>query len=116
MSPLWLDIIVGGMQDGKPFLGHVNVRGKAYQDTAIATGFGQHLALPILREYTDHGKVINKETAEKLTKKCMEVLYYRDCRGFPKYMQATCTKDGSEVTGPFNVAENWQVATMIDGY
>lgn len=52
-NPLWLDIVVGGMQDGVPFLGHVDLRGRSYEDSAIATGYGKHLAVPLLREETE---------------------------------------------------------------
>lgn len=53
MNPWWIDLVVGGVQDGVPFLGHVDVRGRAYEDKAVATGFGKHLAVPLLREYTE---------------------------------------------------------------
>lgn len=56
-NPLWLDIVVGGMQDGVPFLGHVDLRGRSYEDSAIATGYGKHLAVPLLREETERRTV-----------------------------------------------------------
>lgn len=72
-DPLWLEIVVGGMQDGVPFLGHVDLRGRAYEDSAIATGYGKHLAVPLLREETERragghqqlgpNGLISKETA-----------------------------------------------------
>lgn len=57
MKPLFVDIVVGGLQkvvnsnpvEYIPFLANVNVRGKAFEDNIIATGFGTHLALPLLR-------------------------------------------------------------------
>lgn len=52
-NPWWVDLVVGGVQDGVPFLGHVDVRGRAYEDKVIATGFGKHLAIPLLREYAE---------------------------------------------------------------
>lgn len=52
-NPWWVDLVVGGIQDGVPFLGHVDVRGRAYEDKVIATGFGKHLAIPLLREYSE---------------------------------------------------------------
>jgi hypothetical protein len=45
MNPLWNSVVVGGIQDGKPFLGFVDKIGVAYQDDVIATGFGTHLAI-----------------------------------------------------------------------
>lgn len=46
----------------------------------------------------------------------MEVLYYRDGRSDPQYKQVVATAAGSEVQGPFNVAQNWELATLIKGY
>lgn len=53
MNPWWIDLVIGGMQNGEPFLGHVDVRGRAYEDKVIATGYGKHLAIPLLREYAE---------------------------------------------------------------
>lgn len=115
-NPLWLEMVVGGMENGEPFLGHVDLRGRAYEDDVIATGFGKHLALPLVREHLTEGTKLTQEKASEVLRKCMEVLYYRDCRSMPKYSVAVCTKDGSVVQGPFNVNENWQLATMVKGY
>jgi len=114
INPLWLDLVVGGMQLGEPFLGHINVRGRAYTNDVIATGYGTHLALPLLREYSEKGP-INEATAEELIKKSMEVLYYRDCRGYPKYSQANINDQGCSVS-KHAVNENWDLAMNIKGY
>ena len=42
-------MVVGGIQDGAPFLGCVNYIGVAYQENAISTGLGQEIAVPIMR-------------------------------------------------------------------
>jgi len=117
MQPLWLDVVVGGIQDNEPFLGHVSVRGKSYESNCVGTGFGNHLALPLFREYVENPSIkMNREQGEQLVKKCMEVLYYRDCRAFSKYTQGICTVEGVEVNNDHVVAENWQVAHLIRGY
>ena len=38
MDPLWNSIVVGGVQDGKPFLGTVGMLGVQFSDEHIATG------------------------------------------------------------------------------
>lgn len=116
INPLWLEMVVGGMQDNEPFLGHINVRGRAYTSDVVSTGFGTHLALPLLREYTENGNgYINEQQAKEVVKKCMEVLYYRDCRGYPKYSQANINRDGASVED-LEVDQNWNVAYSIKGY
>lgn len=113
-NPLWLELVVGGMQDEEPFLGHINVRGRAYTNDVISTGFGTHLALPLLREYSEKGTMTEAD-ANKVVKNCMEVLFYRDCRGYPKYSQANIKKD--EVTlEDQDVNQNWELAYTIKGY
>lgn len=69
-DPLWIDVVVGGLQNGIPFLGHVDMRGRAYEDSAIATGYGKHLAVPLLREETEKkpGVLISEETALALVR------------------------------------------------
>lgn len=118
-KPLYLDIVVGGMQDGEPFLGHVNLRGRAYTSNVVATGYGTHLALPLLREYSENPTAyaaLDKTKAAELAKSVMEVLWYRDCRSDPKYSQAICTAEGVQVDGHCFVKQNWNLATMIKGY
>ena len=49
-DPLWTNIVVGGVEeDGTPFLGYVNYIGTAFTETAIATGLGGDIAVPIMR-------------------------------------------------------------------
>ena len=50
MDPLWNHVVVGGLKGGKPFLGTVDYIGTQYEGDYIATGFGLHLAMPLLRD------------------------------------------------------------------
>lgn len=122
MNPLWLDLVVGGMVstdagERKPFLGHVNFRGRAYETNAVATGFGMHLGLPLMRDYLENNEAVKtKAEAEAQIKKVMEVLFYRDCRSFPKYKTAIADAAGTVVSDTKNVEESWNVANYIRGY
>ena len=49
IDPLWTTVIVGGVQDDKPFLGYCNYLGVAYQENCIATGLGADVAVPLMR-------------------------------------------------------------------
>ncbi|XP_036229308.1 proteasome subunit beta type-4 [Bactrocera oleae] len=116
INPLWLEMVVGGMQDGVPFLGHVDLRGRAYEDDVVATGFGKHFALPLVREQISNNRLLSQSEASQVLRKCMEVLYYRDCRAISKYSVAVSTAQGTIVQGPFEVNQNWQLATLVKGY
>ena len=48
-DPLWTTVVVGGMQEDKPFLGYVNHLGNAFTEDCIATGMGGDIAVPIMR-------------------------------------------------------------------
>ncbi|XP_058463649.1 proteasome subunit beta type-4 [Malaya genurostris] len=118
-KPLYLDMVVGGIQDEEPFLGHVNLRGRAYTSNVVATGYGTHLALPLLREYSENPTAysgLNLQKTNELVKSVMEVLWYRDCRSDPKYSQVLCTSDGVQLDQHCFVKQNWNLATMIKGY
>jgi 20S proteasome subunit beta 7 len=79
MNPLWNSLVIAGLnQDQTPFLGTVDHIGTQYESSHIATGFGLHLATPLLR---DGWKAdMSEAEARALLHKCMQVLFYRDCR------------------------------------
>lgn len=113
-DPFWNNFVVGGIQDGQPFLGTVDKLGTAFQDKTICTGYGAHIAIPMIRDALDKNPNISKEEALTLVEKCLEVLYYRDARSFPKFQIGIADKDeGISILGPLNVKQNWEVAHMI---
>ncbi|XP_058829051.1 proteasome subunit beta type-4 [Topomyia yanbarensis] len=115
-KPLYLDMVVGGIQDGEPFLGHVNLRGRAYISDVVATGYGTHMALPLLREYSENPTAyagLDRQKASELIKSVMEVLWYRDCRSDPKYSQVICTSEGVHLDSHCFVNQNWNLAKMV---
>lgn len=113
LDPFWNNLVIGGLQDGVPFLGTVDKLGTAYADKTICTGYGAHIALPILREALDKNPKITLDEAKALLHKCMEVLFYRDARSFPKYQLGIIDKDdGVNIEGPLSVQQNWDIALM----
>ncbi|KAJ8895133.1 hypothetical protein PR048_000458 [Dryococelus australis] len=83
-DPFWTNFIVGGIQDGETFLGTVDKLGTAYEDMHIATGYGAYIALPLMRDALEKNPDLDMRQAQELLVKCLEVLYYRDARSFPK--------------------------------
>jgi len=110
MDPLWGQIITAGHRDGQSFLALSDLQGGSYMDNVIATGYGGHIALPLLRkaykpdmEYAD---------ARKLLEDCMRVLFYRDARSFYRIQIATITAKGSEISEPFDLETDWSVGKI----
>ena len=112
MNPLWNDLVVAGEVDGERglVLGAVDKLGNAYRESFVATGFGAHLALPLMRE---RWRADMKESeAVKLLEDCARVLYYRDCRTVNKMQRATVTRDAEDGTVRVRVSEPYVLETQ----
>ena len=86
--------------------------GTAYTDKIICTGYGLHFCNPMLRDFLDKNPNPDVEQAKAMIKKCMEVLFYRDARSYPKYQLAIVTKDNVTMEDDVQVEQNWQIADM----
>ncbi|KAA0189161.1 Proteasome subunit beta type [Fasciolopsis buskii] len=122
MNPLWNTYIVGGREpDGAPFLGYCDLLGVSFSDDCLATGFGMHMALPLLRQRLDDlaagdpGKLSQEHAIQAITDG-MRQLYYRDCRAFKNYQMAFITSSGVEIRGPLQLETNWDIADYVVGY
>lgn len=117
MKPLWNVLLVGGVEaDGKAFLGYVDKIGVAYQDDTISTGYGAHIATPLLRSAQEANPNMTKEEAVAVLERCMKVLYYRDARSLNRYQIATITQAGMEISEPKSAETSWSIASMVKGY
>ena len=120
-NPLWNAILVAGLADSKkPFLASVDLLGTTFSSPSLATGFGAHLAQPILRTILpDEAAVENvtREQAVEKVKECMKVLFYRDARSMDKYSIAVITKDGVDLDENVKLEnQSWAFADRIRGY
>jgi 20S proteasome subunit beta 7 len=85
MNPLWNAILVGGLKDGKKFLSFVDLLGTTYSASTIATGYGAHIALPLLRSAVEGREdTLTEEEALAIIENSMKVLFYRDARSLNK--------------------------------
>ena len=120
-NPLWNQILVAGLDgDGQPFLSSADLLGTTFSAPTLATGFGAHLAQPILRrvleDEQDVGK-IDRDTAVQAVKECMKVLFYRDARSLDKYSIAVVTADGLDLKQDEQLeGQSWAFAEGIRGY
>lgn len=77
MDPLWNALILGGYdtKTSESFLGYVDLLGTTYQSSTIATGFGLHLAQPMLRKAVEgRESELTEQEARKIVEDCMKVL------------------------------------------
>ena len=100
-NPLWNQVLVAGLEDdGKPFLASADLLGTTFSAPSLATGFGAHLAQPLLRKVAPDEEAasrLSREQAVEAVKESMKVLFYRDARSLDKYSIAVVTKDGIEL-------------------
>jgi len=100
-NPLWNHLLVAGLDtEGKPFLASADLLGTTFTSPSLATGFGAHLAQPLLRKVAPDEETAAKLTKEKAieaVKESMKVLFYRDARSLDKYSIAVVTKDGIDL-------------------
>jgi 20S proteasome subunit beta 7 len=112
-EPLWNQAVVAGFDQATdtPFLGCVNLLGYSWEDNIIATAFGNHLSLPILRSFVDEkkGALPNLAEAQQLIEQCMKVLYARDARSWNKYEVVKIDKSGVVISEPQTIKIDWKV-------
>lgn len=113
-------LVAGLDSDDNPFLASVDLLGTTFTSPSLATGFGAHLAQPLMRRVVDDEKDVESVTREKAMeaiKECMKVLFYRDARSLDRYSIAVVTKDGIEVKEDERLeGQSWAFADKIRGY
>ncbi|KAI9739531.1 MAG: Proteasome subunit beta type-7 [Cirrosporium novae-zelandiae] len=126
MNPLWNVLLIAGFdgpesnKDSKPFLASADLLGTTFSSPTLASGFGAHLAQPILRKLIPDESVvenISREEAEKCVRECMKVLWYRDARSAESYSLGVVTREGIELLKDEKVeAQSWAFAEGVRGY
>ncbi|KAJ5626019.1 hypothetical protein N7510_002328 [Penicillium lagena] len=120
-NPLWNHVLVAGFDaDDQPFLSSADLLGTTFSAPHLATGFGAHLAVPILRrKFPDERDIetISREEAVAALKECLKVLFYRDARSLDKYSIAVITKEGIDLREDEKIeGQSWAFAETIKGY
>lgn len=120
-NPLWNSLLICGLDDANaPFLATADLLGTTYSAPTLATGFGAHLAQPILRKAVPDeaaSQQLDKARAVEVVKECMKVLFYRDARSMDEYSIAVVDKDGVELKEREKLeGQSWAFADQIRGY
>lgn len=120
-NPLWNVILVAGFDDhSNPYIASADLLGTTFSAPHLASGFGAHLAVPILRRlFPEENGIegITKEAAIEGIKECMKVLFYRDARSTDVYSIAVITKDGVDLKENEKLEnQSWAFADRIRGY
>ena len=116
MNPLWNQLVVAGFNDHTATLGYVDKIGVMFEAPYIATGFGAHLALPLIRRACEGSGGISIEQGKILLEDCLRVLFYRDARSLNKFEIAVVSSDGVTISEPKSSPTNWEIGTMFTGF
>lgn len=122
INPLWNAMLVVGLDgEDRPFLRSIDLLGTTFSSPTLATGFGAHLAQPLLRKLAEkESDVANvtRDAAVQAIQECMKVLFYRDARSIDSYSLAILEK-GQKVEirkGQKLEHQSWAFADTIRGY
>ncbi len=122
LNPLWNHVLVAGLNgEDRPFLASADLLGTTFEAPCLATGFGAHLAVPILRRVVPDEQAaqnLTREQAEAVIRECMKVLFYRDARSLDRFSIAVVTKEGGVDLKEDEQLEgqSWAFAERIRGY
>lgn len=123
-DPFWNAFLVGGVEKGEPyvlvwrfklkladskfprFLSYVDLLGTTYSAPTLATGYGNHLAQPLLRRAIEKlgpegYKAMDEALARSTIENAMKVLFYRDARSLNKVSCSWLVNGASELILPF---------------
>jgi 20S proteasome subunit beta 7 len=107
MNPLYNQYVIAGYDDGKPFLGYQDHQGTCYTDKYIATGFGKHMSMPMIR--SAYKEDMTEQEARNLVAKCLEVLFYRDCYSSNEVQLAKVDASGVKIDEPVKLETMWDL-------
>jgi len=113
-DPLWNQLVVAGIRDGKRFLGYIDSVGSSYQDDTVATGYGAYIARPLLRKAWKPD--LSEAEAKKILEDSMRVLFYRDARTINKMHIAKATEAGITISEPYELETEWYSSEAALGY
>jgi len=106
MNPFYNNLImVGKKGDDTPLLASIDHQGTYFEEDYVATGFGAHLATPIMRN--EWSPKITKAEATAIIVKCLQLCFYRDCRAFNQYTLGCCDGKATQIEGPIVLDHFW---------
>jgi len=102
-NPLWNSLVIMGYQNGSSFLGKVDLLGTCFKEDIVCTGYGAHIALPLMRKAATDNPNMTLEQARKLIEDCLRVLFYRDARSSRKVQISVANENGLEISQPIEL-------------
>lgn len=99
---------------GLSYVGYVDLYGTAFADDFAATGFGTHVALPIIRDRWRAD--LSEGEARAILEDCVRVLWYRDTRALNKITLAKVRPLCALVSFPSETQSSACLPDHVRGY
>ena len=115
MKPLFSTIVVAGVSPrtgngNKQFIGTVDTVGTHWTGKYAGTGYAQHIAIPLVREYIEkHGLPSCREDALDLLNRSLRVLFYRDCKSINRWLITDISDQGIHQAKPCTLDTNFSM-------
>lgn len=107
-EPCLCSFVFIGSRNNKVFLAGLDSVGTRWEDDCVATGYGEHIAIPLLRKAVeDHPDGLTKEQATEILMSCLRILFYRECRTINKFQIADASEGQVTISEPFEVTTSW---------
>lgn len=107
-EPALCQFVFIGSRAGEVLLGAVDDIGTKWVDDCVATGYGAHMCIPLLRKALEvkNGK-LTRDEALAVVQDCLRLIFYRECRAINKFQIAEASNDRVTISDPFSVDTNW---------
>ena len=114
MDPLWNSLVVAGIEPSSKerFVGCVGMIGTSYEDSHVATSFGNYLSRPLFREFQRDD--MSLEDAIKLMQDALRVLFYRDKTSINKFILSKVDATGVSLSEPFALDTTWDLEAFAN--
>lgn len=111
-QPCMCQFVLIGSKDGVAFCGGLDDIGTKWTDDYAAQGYGQHIAIPLLRRAlreAPNGK-LSKDEARQVMENCLRVIFYRECRAINRFQMVDATGSSVTISEPFMLDTMWERA------
>eukprot|EP00929_Paragymnodinium_shiwhaense_P059908 TRINITY_DN2996_c0_g1_i2.p2 TRINITY_DN2996_c0_g1~~TRINITY_DN2996_c0_g1_i2.p2 ORF type:complete len:269 (+),score=69.18 TRINITY_DN2996_c0_g1_i2:82-807(+) len=98
-------VVVGKKNDEAPFLAFCDHQGTYFEENYYATGMGNHVGMPLLREEWKADMTFDQ--AKALAIKVLQVCFYRSCRAFCDIHIGKCDATGVSISEKTPMSHFW---------
>ncbi|KAL4486451.1 hypothetical protein ABPG72_018405 [Tetrahymena utriculariae] len=112
MNPLYLWNVIGGINNDKPYLAHIDLYGTYIEANHVSTGFGNYLCGPLFEK--GWRADMSEQEAKQLVNTCFQALFYRDARAHETIQVTVIDKNGVRIEQPYEIESKWDFQGFVN--